>query len=319
MTVETVIKRARRRLGDSDMTGWDDATLIDLVDQGQKNLCRIARVYKRTAYLGLKNEHRLYLLPLDCFQVDRVEYLDKYMAVLSREDSDARYTEKGMHIIKSNLNMGTLELSEAFSDLDNYANFTDGDNIRYELDSPYGVITLVNEGTLDTTLGVVTEAILELSDEEIDDARYGNIDNITFNGPLQVIPTFGVTAHIPKGEGLELFGFLASVDENRSVGLYGPCTDALVLENYLKVYYSAMPSTVNSLYDALVVSDIWLKALVHYVVGMARQDDNDEGNYAIGEAEIVKYREEVRDAEILSAKNFSSSVQEARETTYRRV
>jgi hypothetical protein len=50
---------------------------------------------------------------------------------------------------------------------------------------------------------------------------------------------------------------------------------------------------------------------------MARQDDNDEGNYKIGEAELKKYDKEVAKAHKISAKSYTSQVSGVRETNYR--
>ncbi len=254
-------------------------------------------------------------MPNDCFQVDRVEYEEEYLAVLSREDRDVRYLPKGLHIIKSDINMGTLEISEPFNELDNYAIFIDGSEINIIILDLYGVAAHSTNTIFESSLGVVTK--VELLLEDIDTAHYGSVvgaiglDNIDYTvNPYGVISTGEQPEHV--------FGFLSSVKFNHTKGTYGICTDVLVHKNYLKVYYSATSPTVNSLYDALVLPDLWMKALVHYVVGMARQDDNDEGNYSLGEAEMKKYNAEVYAAKKLSAKSFNSPVRDVRETIYRR-
>lgn len=328
MTVNDVVKRARTRLGDSKSTGWDDSTLIDYVDQAQKDLCKTARVYKRTLYLGLINNQLLYPLPQDCFQVDRAEYQGEPLSVLSREDQDIRHLPKGLHIIKSDLNMQTLEISEPFTELDNYAAFhgstitPDGEHDPYT-DPQYGVVVSENSPNLmiETPYGVTVG--LELDTAEAPDTFYGDISSFDIDLPLAI--TAGdnqgvlimLDGNFGVGEGYH--GFLNQVDDSYTVGTYGVCTDALSSESYLKVYYSSKASTVNSLYDALVVDDIWERALVHYVVGMARQDDNDESNNNIGERELKKYDDEVKKAKKLSARAYSSTVQEIKETTYRRL
>ncbi len=317
MTVNDIVKKARRALGDTDATGWDDATLIDIVDHAQKDFCFSARVYLRTLHLGLRDNIKIYKLPDDCFQVDRVEYCNKALAVLSREDQDTRYVAKGLHIIKSNIDMGSIEISEPFECLDNYARFIPGEEVNYELDSHLGVVTSITGGTVIPEFGVTTVAQLVLP--EYDDAMYGDIGDVINTELIPVRPALGVatTTHISNAK--VLYGFLTSVDANQAVGTYGVCTDVLVKSNYLKVYYSALPSTVNSLYDALVVSNMWAKALVHYTVATARQSDNDEGNYQIGDAEMKRYFAEVKKAKVLSAKPYSTSLGEARLTQYRRL
>jgi hypothetical protein len=70
--------------------------------------------------------------------------------------------------------------------------------------------------------------------------------------------------------------------------------------------------------STLTIEDLWFPAMLHYVVGMARQDDNDEGNYQLGEIELGKYDAEVNKAKKAAAKSFNSQVGVVRETIYRR-
>ena len=324
MVVGQIVKKARRKLGDQDSTGWDDETLIDYVDQGQKDICKMSAIYKRIFYLGLLNNVKLYSLPQDCFQVDRVEHMGENIATLSREDSDIRFTEKGFHAIKSSLNMDTIEFSET-KELSNYMVYVRGTEILDAdgviIDPIVGVeaqIELVGCSVASDT-GVIV-GFEEVEPEEALPAEYGDISGVY--RPALVLKdstALGCLTDLEFNCGSDMLGFLSSVDGIQVEGTYGICTEALAPSTYVKVYYAAITSTVNSLFDALVLKDIWEKALVHYVVGTARQDDNDEGSYSIGVAELDAYAREVSRAKKLSAKSYSSSVDEIRETTYRRI
>ena len=330
MTVGQIIKKARTRLGDADKTGWSDDILIDFVDQGQKDLCKMSRIYKRTFYLGLLPDTTMYPLPDDCFQVDRIEHKGENLPVLSREDQDSRFVAKGLHVIKSDLNMGTLEISEPV-EVNNYAQFVEGvtlpepESVDITIEPHIGVpvATDMEEFFFDSPIGVIT-GFQAIADEVPIPIEYGDISGVN-NMILALVDSnaFGVVTALDLqvvGEvAKKSLGFLTSVDAKYAMGSYGICTDVLAPSVYFKVYYSAISATVNSLYDALVVKDLWEKALIHYVVGMARQDDNDEGNYALGTAELEKFGWEVKKAMKLAARSYTSSVSEIKETQYRRV
>ena len=329
MTVGNIVKKARTKLGDSDNTGWSDDILINFVDQGQKDLCKMARIYKRTLYMGLLPHTTQYPLPEDCFQIDRVEYDDTALSVLSREDQDTRYDEKSLHIIKSDINMGTVEVSELI-ELSNYATFIEGividEYTPIVVDPVLGLVTETDIVGLDmgSELGVVVGFDSNLN-EDGDIAEFGDISGVKAGALEQTNSSDSsgflteLTLAVDDSDSEKSYGFLTSVGDHNAAGTYGVCTDVLAKSVYIKIYYSAISSTVNSLYDALVVKDIWEKALVHYVVGMARQDDNDEGNYVLGTQELDKYDKEVKKAIRLSARSYTSTVSEIKETQYRRV
>jgi len=328
MTVNDIVFKARKALGDTDKTGWDDITLSDYVDQAQKDLCKEANIYKRTLYMGLLQDVELYALPSDCFQVERVEYRGRALDILSREDQDNRYTYKALHVIKSDLNMTQIEISEHIK-ATNYATMIEGVKIKD--------IDIVNTPT--PIVGVATDA----GHPQISVANplgvtvglgiaYPNIDRMDF-GDLSGYKTSQVKQTQPNTANLGVltqmnfeddnrggyYGLLYRINNSYCEGTYGPCTDVFAADTHLRVYYSAISYTVNSLYDALIAHPMWEKALVHYVVGTARMNDNDEGNYQIGMKEMGMYQEEVKKAKKLSARTYSSSVSEIKETTYRRI
>jgi len=331
MTVNNIVKKARRALGDTDSTGWTDATLVDYTDQAQKDLCKVSRIYKRTLYLGTLNSVKLYALPSDCFQVDRCEYMGKALDVLSREDSDIRAQPKWLHVIRSDLNMNTIELSH-FIDSSNYPGFIQGlyiDDVVEVIpcEPVLGVTSDISSSVIENAfylgnpLGVFTGMEAEYNEDKYQ--PFGDITGHKTSGIKQTEPNtknLGVVVQIrlEKGEDEGLYGFLTRVNRNNAVGTYGPCVDVLSLDTYIKVYYSAMPPAVNSLYDALIIGEIWEKALVHFVVGSARMADNDEGNHTIGIQEMKYYAEEIKKAQKLSARTYTSTNSEIKLTSYRR-
>jgi hypothetical protein len=63
---------------------------------------------------------------------------------------------------------------------------------------------------------------------------------------------------------------------------------------------------------------MWLQAFLHYVSGMALQDDNDANNIQRGELEGQKYLRILEQLHKVSAKDFTSNMRTKLTTSYRR-
>ncbi len=95
------------------------------------------------------------------------------------------------------------------------------------------------------------------------------------------------------------------------------------------VYYSAIPPLLemditdpeNPVLptDELILPDIWMAAFIHYVSGMALQDDNDANNIQRGELEGGKYLRMLAHIQKTSAKDFTSNVRTKLTTNMRRI
>ena len=116
---------------------------------------------------------------------------------------------------------------------------------------------------------------------------------------------------IPDCELEDTYGVLVDTDET-------PTATPIDL-GQLKLYYIAVPSIVTDLQESLLVPDFWLSAFIHYVSGMALQDDNDANNIQRGEIEFQKYQRMLVDLHKKSAKDFTSSYKSKLETNVRRI
>ena len=100
------------------------------------------------------------------------------------------------------------------------------------------------------------------------------------------------------------------------------CDDCSVCEtslDKLKLYYIGVPPLVINLNDGLLVPDMWLSAFIHYVGGMALQDDNDANNIQRGEMDLQKYQRMLVSIQKLTAKDFTSNVKSKLDTKIRRI
>jgi len=95
------------------------------------------------------------------------------------------------------------------------------------------------------------------------------------------------------------------------------------------VYYTAVPPLlVMDITDPenpvlpieeLILPDIWFQAFLHYVCGLALQDDNDANNITRGDNELAKYTRVLAHIQKTSAKDFTSNVRTKLTTNMRRI
>ncbi len=128
-----------------------------------------------------------------------------------------------------------------------------------------------------------------------------------------------------------VYGVVSASDEDCELeNVYGVVTDAeetlgtppsQPLDDIL-VYYTAIPPLLRIDYDLnedLILPDIWFQAFLHYVTGMALQDDNDANNIQRGEMEGAKYLRILAHIHKTSAKDFTSNVRTKLTTNLRRI
>ncbi len=112
----------------------------------------------------------------------------------------------------------------------------------------------------------------------------------------------------------EIYGVVSDVEIHTGTPEPTPPLDQL------RLYYVAMPPTVGIEYveEELLLPDIWFTAFMHFVTGMALQDDNDANNIQRGQLEDAKYARIL--ANIMSAanKDFTTNVKTKLATSYRR-
>ena len=88
----------------------------------------------------------------------------------------------------------------------------------------------------------------------------------------------------------------------------------------LLVYYIAVPPLFKAtdILRPLVVPDIWFQAFLHYVTGMALQDDNDANNIQRGELEAQKYTRLLEHIHATSMNDFTTNAGKRLATSFRK-
>jgi len=127
-----------------------------------------------------------------------------------------------------------------------------------------------------------------------------------------LINVFGVTVDADTLELDDVHGVVTGVDEITAEPAQ-PLDDILV-------YYIAVPPILKSedLQTTLIVPDIWFQAFMHYVTGMALQDDNDANNIQRGEMENAKYARILVHLHATSMNDFTTNAGKRLATSFRR-
>ena len=320
MLVRDVLESARSRLGDIDKTGWTDDRLLSLINAGQRDLCRRSSIYRHKVYMDLTNGIGVYTLPHDCYNITRIELDGKQLPIYSREDITNTKVPQTPCAIKSNLNRSQIEITPIPTNISKFDLYHEGTKVEDLVDiaNPLGVVSNVPKGAqVMQALGTVSGIHDLPTCNPL--TMFGELSSIGRNSALAgEQDLLGVVTSFEPSKTKAEYGFLNAIGTTQVAGTYGITTHASFGANYIVVYYDAVPPRVQWVNGALYIEDLWLSALVYYVVGNARQDDNDEGNYKIGIEELKKYEEEVKKAGKISAKSFNSQVGVVRETIYRR-
>lgn len=328
MIAAALINIARARLGDTKRQRWTDDRLLQILNEGQADICKTTGIYRKETVLPLAVGQTRYILPSDCMTIKRLEYKDNIVSIFSRNDLDVGKTADGEFVgIKDNLPMGNLDIYPALEELeaDNVL-VVEGSNFEneYIIDNVYGVVTdITTPLEVDPVYGVVSS--LDNTPLDTDTPTiYGEVVRTPSDTPVdyEVTPSnYGVTTGIETviSDNTTLFGFITDSDTYEISGKFGITTDIVPAVNTLRVYYDAVPANLTDSGASLVIPDIWESSMVRYIVGTALQDDNDSNNIQRGEMELQKYGSEVLKARELSTKDFSSGSKNKYETRYRRI
>ncbi len=127
---------------------------------------------------------------------------------------------------------------------------------------------------------------------------------------------YGVVTQGTEADAIEgsVYGVVVEAD-NR--GFVPPSQDL----DSLLVYYTAVPPllTITDLLKPLIVPDAWFGAFLHFVCGMALQDDNDANNIERGELENAKYSRQLANIMKTMAKDSTSNIRTKLVTKVRRI
>lgn len=86
--IERIFKRCRVTLADKNGDVWDDDTLLMLLSEGHKDLCRHSKVVKGRYEWIVEAGQVHYTLPDDVLYIQRMTYDNKVLALLSHDDLD---------------------------------------------------------------------------------------------------------------------------------------------------------------------------------------------------------------------------------------
>ena len=324
MVAKSLIDIARARLGDTKKQRWTDQRLLQIVNQGQADLCKLTGIYRKEIYLALANGQTRYTLPKDCMTIRRIVYRDEVVSLSSRNDLDAGKLPTNEFVcLKDNISMGKIDISPAQEGIDNDVLIIEGTNGEetFTLTSPWGVVTAATDPfDIDTPFGTITD--IERVMDTTRAYKFGECVGTPWHPKFEInyVPDiYGVVTAMKSTPSTDkhLFGFITDSEVARVVGQYGLVTSITKEYNTMRIFYEAVPASLSSDNLNLVIPDMWEGAMVRYIVGTALQDDNDANNIQRGELELQKYYAELKKARELASKDFSGGAKDKYITRYR--
>ncbi len=324
MRASDIMSQARDRLGDIKKQRWSDSRLLNIVSQGQTDICLETGFLRKSTLISLVNDTTIYTLPNDCFTIKRIEYNDELLPLQMRSDKDIpRATLSEYTAYKSNLKTKELEIQPAPTEIVPVAIFIEGNRGQdaYQVTPLYGVITEASDSALiypeyGAVTGVDTSAIGNAEND-----GYGELAGFAdvYRRPTFPNDNYGVVISVELTEDKDQLGFISSVRNNIVIGEFGVSANVSRLSDTFKVFYVAYPRKLDAVESTLVLPDLWEDLLLKYVVGTALQDDNDANNIQRGEYELNKYAAKLATLNDLDSKDYSASSSDKNITNFRRV
>lgn len=136
--VSTVIDNARAILADPNKTRWSDTRLLSLYNQCLIDIVIQTNLLNGKAFVEIESNINTYRLPDEVLQINRVQYLDKKISIISHDQMDQKdalwETRVGTELeyaVTNLLNAGTFKI---------YPRITDTTMDYIDSNSPYGII-----------------------------------------------------------------------------------------------------------------------------------------------------------------------------------
>jgi len=312
--IEDIVSKARRVLGDVRKNRWSDVRMLDLANSGMRDINKQVGAFRDLFIFELQRYRYRYPLPPSLLQVTSINYMGHDLPVIAREDH-TQYD--GVIASKSQISRGVLELAQLPDIGSRLKRFVQSPTLfETNPDGSLSVIFNPDEGTVDNGFGIVVSAAIPGYDYNTAiPTTYGLLTSMLPKGeeasPLNVttVGSLGVLTDISvAGEPLSGGAITDSSNQPiRVVGRYGIITGVLKQEEYVKVYYKAVPPEAKALSDGFPLSVSLEEALLYWIVGSALIDDNDANNMARSDKFMNLYMRELQSEHKMGARNYASN------------
>lgn len=89
--IEQILTHARLVLADKESQRWTNEDLLLLLDEGHKDICRHSEILTGVQEVSLTPGSAYFTLPVDCWMLTRIAYLDYVLPFITHEQLDSRY------------------------------------------------------------------------------------------------------------------------------------------------------------------------------------------------------------------------------------
>ena len=245
--IQDILTRARDTLADAGMERWDDARLIRLIDDGQKDIAKQTRLLKGQADIFTTNGEHTYALPTDAWLITRAAFEDCKIPLYTHDELDELVRTRTLNATDENYYTRRGTNTRDFS----FANYC------WELEQDQEVEAVLYDRR---NMDEVRLFPIPLVEEDELSGLYGvavDYTDATFTTPFGV-----VTAVVDDTEMFTL---------SSALGL----TIGVSIPTIVHLWYIKIPDTVVTVNDTLVIPPMWDAALKFYVIAHAFDDDYD--------------------------------------------
>lgn len=267
--VETILSRARATLADKNKQRWSDQDLLDLLDDGQKDIALHKKLLRTRAILVIPKLTAYVTLPTDLLRLTRVTLNGSKLPIVSHDQLDA-YLDVGSDLVDRR----GAEVFDIFED--GWEEHT-GPRPRAMVFDRSNMGEIRVYPIIDGTAG--TEYPITNADSPLDP----NVGVVTAIGALTATMPYGVVTNI----------IVSGIDGFSATSPYGVTTSISESTDVVILHYIRKPTAINTITSELEIDDSHDKALRFYVIAMALHSDLDVKNNVYAKDWYNLYQQEL--------------------------
>ena len=341
--VERLLTTARITLADPHKQRWDDATLIAILDEAQRDFCQQTHVLTDVQDVPILIGNPYFDLPDNCWLITRVLYDNKPLPLVTHQELDVGTSVSRQSSVDWIFSSSSWEVDTGTPQAIIY------DRRNLERGKIYPIPDRAQNEMNYQNVGTVSETFFETTDYGVTTTTPDDVELLSDYGVMaslasleegtELVEIYGVTTAITIADATDLsdekLGIVVAIEDYTFNSPYGvmidmtdPDTadvwtpdrlgtvgDVSEATSHFKLYYVKNPTVVETVDSTVEVPEMYDIALKFYIVGQALMNDIDTAWQQKGAQQMAIYDRHVKNAKRDSSREFTRAGQF--QTTYR--